>query len=220
VPSTHLAAILFADLEGFGALVERDEASALELLGRYRSLARPILEEHGAELVDITNDEFLALFDSATGAVQCALHLRLASRLGSRPFSLRIGIHLGDVWRDAGRAIGNGVNIAARVKQAASGGEVLLSEDIWRQVANKLDVEACEIRGLGLKNIERDLMLYRIVDPGEGLCAEPLPPPLAGGASASPPLASAAPASPPASCLPSLQRRHLRLPSRRRPPRL
>lgn len=164
IASRRLAAILFADLEGFGALVVSDEAGALALLGHFRDFAQPIFEEHGAEIADLTNDEFLALFDSATGAVQCALHLRLAARIGERRLGLRIGIHLGDIWCEDRHVYGNGVNIAARVKQAARGGEILLSEDVWRQVANKLDIETLEIQGLTFKNIHRDLVLYRIVE--------------------------------------------------------
>ncbi len=164
IASRRLAAILFADLEGFGALVASDEAGALALLGHFRDFAQPIFEEHGAEIADLTNDEFLALFDSATGAVQCALHLRLAARIGERRLGLRVGIHLGDIWCEDRHVYGNGVNIAARVKQAARGGEILLSEDVWRQVANKLDIETLEIQGLTFKNINRDLVLYRIVE--------------------------------------------------------
>lgn len=164
MPDTRLAAIAFVDVDGFADLVVSDERAALALLRRFRELADPLVAEHGGELVDATNDELMILFDSALSALQFAMHLRLAARVGPEPVRVRAGVHLGEIWRDGPRVYGNGVNVAARVKQAARGGDILVSEDVWRQVSNKLALRADEIRGSGLKNIERDLVLWRVRD--------------------------------------------------------
>jgi len=177
VPDTRLAAIAFVDLEGFADLVASDEKSALALLGRFRELADPLLAEHGGELVDATNDELMVMFGSALSALQYAMHLRLAARVGPDPLRVRAGIHLGEIWRDGARVYGNGVNVAARVKQEARGGEILVSEDVWRQVSNKLELRAYEIRGSGLKNIERDLVLWRVEEDGLAASDEASPAP-------------------------------------------
>lgn len=171
--NTSLAAILFVDIQGFGERLAGDERLALGLLSAWRGLADPVVAEHGGELVDATNDELLVLFGSAVAALQCALHLRLALRArnsGAAPgeaFAARCGLHLGEIWRDESRVYGNGVNVAARVKAEASGGEILASEDFYRQVSNKLDLPARELPLRGLKNIERPLRLY-LLDPEDG----------------------------------------------------
>ena len=175
--TTSLAAILFVDIQGFGERLARDERQALGLLSAWRGLADPLVAEHGGEIVDATNDELLVLFGSAVAALQCALHLRLALRArnaGAAPgeaFAARCGLHLGEIWRDESRVYGNGVNVAARVKAQASGGEILASEDFHRQVSNKLDLPSRELPLRGLKNIERPLRLF-LLDPedGEGGC--------------------------------------------------
>ena len=173
--TTSLAAILFVDIQGFGERLAQDERLALGLLSAWRGLADPVVAEHGGETVDATNDELLVLFGSAVAALQCALHLRLALRArnaGAAPgeaFAARCGLHLGEIWRDESRVYGNGVNVAARVKAEASGGEILASEDFYRQVSNKLDLPARELPLRGLKNIERPPRLS-LLDPdvGEG----------------------------------------------------
>ncbi|MBL8968397.1 MAG: adenylate/guanylate cyclase domain-containing protein [Spirochaetaceae bacterium] len=172
--TTSLAAILFAELYGFGERLHGDERAALDLLAEWRALADPVVAEHSGELVDATGDELLVVFSSAVAALQCALHLELALNArnhafegsgGSGPAGLllhRIGLHIGEIWRDEARVYGNGVNVAARVKAEAGAGEILASEDFFRQVSNKLDIEARELPPRGLKNIERPLALFAI----------------------------------------------------------
>ncbi len=201
--TTSLAAILFVDIQGFGERLAQDERLALGLLSAWRGLADPLVAEHGGEIVDATNDELLVLFGSAVAALQCALHLRLALRArnaGAAPgeaFAARCGLHLGEIWRDESRVYGNGVNVAARVKAEASGGEILASEDFHRQVSNKLDLPSRELPLRGLKNIERPLRLF-LLDPedGEGGCRGAATAPGAGPAGPDR-LAPPAPPSPP-----------------------
>jgi class 3 adenylate cyclase len=166
--TTSLAAILFVELAGFAELLARDEAKAIALLKAYRDLVDPIVEEHGGETVDATGDELLVIFGSAVSAVQCALHIRLSEQsLAARlprieALSPRAGIHLGEIWRDESRVYGNGINVAARVKAEAGPGQILISEDVYRQVSNKLDLPLRAIPGRHLKNIERNLAIYEI----------------------------------------------------------
>jgi class 3 adenylate cyclase len=170
---TSLAAVLFVELDGFNELFASDEASAMELLKEYREIVNPIVDEHAGDIVDATGSELLVVFVSAVSAVQCGLLLALAlrnlcQRSGKLPFvKARLGIHLGEIWRDGDRVYGNGVNVAARVMQTALPGTFLVSEDVYRQVSGKLDLAAREVGDVVLKNIDRPLVLYE-VDSGRG----------------------------------------------------
>ncbi|TFG82392.1 MAG: adenylate/guanylate cyclase domain-containing protein [Spirochaetales bacterium] len=166
--TTSLAALLFVELVGFNDLLETDEKGALGILGRYRELVEPIIGEHDGEIIDITGSEMLAVFGSAVASVQCSLHLALGVR-GALAGELtpRLGLHLGEVWREGGKLYGNGVNVAARVMQAAVPGALLVSEDIHAQVATKLDLCIQEVPSLPLRNIDRLMALYEI-DTGRG----------------------------------------------------
>lgn len=168
--SPGLAALLFTEACGFVELFDHDERRALDLLGAYRSSAEPIIAEHGGELVDATGSELLAAFSSAVAATQCAMHLGLALRLELRSapeLGIRAGLHIGEIWRDERRVYGNGVNVAARVMQAAPPGAAYLSEDIFRQIETKLDLRIRPVPPLAMKNIARSLSLYE-VDWGAG----------------------------------------------------
>jgi hypothetical protein len=149
----------------------------LVLLSRYRDYSDPLIAGHGGDIVDITGSELLVSFNSAVAATQCALHLALGLRgllasSGAANIKARIGLHMGEVWRQDGKAFGNGVNIAARVMQAAPPGSLYMSEDCFRQVETKLDLRSREVQGLELKNISRRLALYEL-DWGGGFSPAP-----------------------------------------------
>lgn len=163
--SPGLAALLFIEACGFVELFETDEGRALDLLGAYRSCAEPIIAERGGELVDATGSELLAAFPSAVAATQCVMHLGLALRPELRrapELDLRAGLQLGEIWRGDKRVYGNGVNVAARVMQAAPPGAAYLSEDIHRQIETMLDLRMRPVPPLAMKNIARSLALYEL----------------------------------------------------------
>ena len=199
--ATSLAAILFVELSGFHDLLERNESAAIKLLGPWRSAADPVIAGHGGELVDATGDELLVIFPSAVAALKCAIDLREAARgLPAGPegrLEPRAGIHLGEIWRDESRVYGNGINVAARVKAEAGPGQILVSEDIWRQVSNKLDLPIRAIPDRHLKNIERNLAIYEAAyeEAGAGPAGTP-PEPVANEAPAAPREAGIAPREP------------------------
>jgi Adenylate and Guanylate cyclase catalytic domain len=75
----------------------------------------------------------------------------------------RIGIHLGDVVEESdGDLMGDGVNIAARLEGIAKPGAICLSEDAYRQVSGRLDMEVTDLGPTQLKNIERPIRAYSL----------------------------------------------------------
>ena len=95
-------------------------------------------------------------------AVRCAIEVqnglveRNAGVPPERRIEFRVGIHLGDVVEEAdGDLMGDGVNIAARLESIAKPGAICLSEDAYRQVSGRLDMEVTDLGPTQLKNIER-----------------------------------------------------------------
>ncbi|HOT59950.1 MAG TPA: adenylate/guanylate cyclase domain-containing protein [Spirochaetia bacterium] len=167
--TTKLAAVLFSRIADFDSLLNSNEQQALQILALYRGLLDSIIAEHEGTCFDKTGDEYLLIFSSSVHAVQFALHATLAVDTynkncsdTSKNFKLCIGIHLGEIWQEELHVYGNGINIAARVMQAAQPGMIVISEDVERQIANKLDIRCSRYQHETLKNIERPLVLYAI----------------------------------------------------------
>ena len=99
-PKRHLAAIMFADMVGYTALMQEDEGAARAQRDQHRGLlATAVARRHG-EILQHYGDGTLCLFASAVEAVECAVAVQSVVNRGSL-LPLRIGIHSGDVVHGA-----------------------------------------------------------------------------------------------------------------------
>jgi TolB-like protein len=164
----RLAAILAADVAGYSRLMGADEEGTAQALREHRAVADPLIAHHGGRIVKTTGDGVLIEFGSVVGAVQCAIALqqlaveRNAGSPADRRMEWRIGVHLGDVLIEGDDILGDGVNIAARLEGIAEPGGICISDDAFRQVRGKIEVEFADLGEQSLKNIARPLRVYSI----------------------------------------------------------
>ncbi len=132
-------AILFTDLVGFSdwALVAGDEA-ALEVLRQVGDAEQKAISSNKGAVVKRMGDGAMAVFGDAEAAVKAALaSQRMISKIkvdDYRP-EQRAGVHRGTPRKVKGDFLGVDVNIAARVGDAAKGGEVLVSDSVRQELA-------------------------------------------------------------------------------------
>ena len=165
-----LAAILAADVVGFSRLTGADEDRTLARLRALRSdLIDPTIAVHKGRVVKRTGDGAIIEFRSVVDAVRCAIEVQnaMAERNSGVPedqrIEFRIGVHLGDVVEeDDGDLMGDGVNIAARLEGVAKPGAICLSEDAYRQVKSRLDMNVSDLGPTALKNIAEPLRVYSV----------------------------------------------------------
>jgi len=164
----RLAAILAADIVGYSRLMGLDEAGTVQAVREHRVAADPLIAQHDGRIFKTTGDGVLIEFASVVGAVECALALqqmaaeRNAAVAGDRRMEWRIGVHLGDVLIEGDDILGDGVNIAARLEGIAEPNGICISEDAFRQVRGKVEVEFADLGEQSLKNIARPLRAYRV----------------------------------------------------------
>jgi adenylate cyclase len=164
----RLAAITFADVAGWSALIEKDDAGTLRAWKALRAnLLEPRIREYRGRLLEVAGDAVLIEFPSAVAAVSWALDTQGAlsqqepDAAGAR-LSLRIGINVEDVIVDEDKLIGDGVNVAARIHQFASPGEILVTGAVRDYVWNKMPVAFEDLGEREMKNISRPIRVYRI----------------------------------------------------------
>jgi TolB-like protein/Flp pilus assembly protein TadD len=156
----RLAAIMFADIVGYTALMAQDEAKGLRVRERHRALVRPLVEKYHGEAIEARGDESLAVFPTALDAVNCAFALEEALA-GDRELRLHIGIHLGDFVVAGGEVSGDAVNIAARTRSFAESG-VCVTGEVYHSVRNQPNVEGRPLGEHDLKNVGRPVALFAI----------------------------------------------------------
>src|SRR5215472_18325109 len=152
----HLVALWFADIAGYSERAAQDERGALELIRILQTLSRSIVERHEGRVVKFLGDAVLAEFPSTETAVRAAAALSQQfleeSGRSGRAHNLRIGVHVGDVAVDAdGDLYGDCVNAAARIEAAVDPGQVVVSEDVWRQMRGR---EGLRFEALGNRSLK------------------------------------------------------------------
>lgn len=164
----RLSAIMFTDIVGYSALTGRDEMLAMELLQEHHGLLRPVFTRHGGVEVKTIGDSFMVEFPSVVNAVSAAIDMQqtLADRNHGvekqRHIVVRIGVHVGDVIIREHDVFGDGVNIASRIEPLAEAGGICVSEDVARQIRNKIAFPVSELGSAQLKGIDLPMKVYRI----------------------------------------------------------
>src|SRR5215831_858112 len=164
-----LSAILAADVVGYAALMERDEAGTFDRLraGRKELFEPEILKHHG-RIFKLMGDGLLAEFVSVVDAVECAVSLqrgmteRNAAVEEDRRIDVRIGINLGEVIVEGEDRYGEGVNIAARLQQLAKPGGICVSGKVSKEVEKKLAFAFEPMGEQRVKNIAEPVACYRV----------------------------------------------------------
>ena len=75
-PKTRLAAILFADVQGFSRLAGEDEKWVDQTLQSYREVMATHIREWNGRVVEAVGDKILAEFANAVEAVQASLAIQ------------------------------------------------------------------------------------------------------------------------------------------------
>lgn len=181
--------VAIVDLVGSVAHYENDEAGTVRRWAAFvAKLDDTVRGRHGGRLVKSTGDGFILEFDDVHATLRCMTELHqgcaienAAVPLGS-PFSLRIGVHLADVYVDQSDIYGRGVNLAARLASIAQPGDTILSGAIRDAHVPGIDPDIEDIGPVFFKNAVVPVPAYRIVETKESPRARrsalPIVPPL------------------------------------------
>jgi len=134
----RMAAILVADVVGYSGLMEADEDGTAQRLANCRNLIDAEIAKCDGRLFKAMGDSVLVEFASPINAVRCAVGIRagllLAGQGDESPLRMRFGLHLADVLVQNDDLVGDGVNLAARIQQAADPDAIDVSAALFEQI--------------------------------------------------------------------------------------
>jgi class 3 adenylate cyclase/CheY-like chemotaxis protein len=161
----RLAAILFTDIVGYTAMMQLNEMEALSTIKRYTAVLKKYVHAHNGEVANDYGDGSLCVFSSAGEAVQCALEMQ--QQLQTEPkVPLRIGLHIGEIFFEDGKILGDGVNLASRIQSIGQGNTVLLSEEIQDKIKNNPAFKLVPIGPFEFKNVEKPIKVFALANEG------------------------------------------------------
>jgi tetratricopeptide (TPR) repeat protein len=141
----------------------------MQLLRVHDDTLKAAIEKFDGKIIKAIGDAFMVDFSSAVNAVKCAIESQenfYTYNIGKseiEKLEIRIGIHLGDVIADGNDIFGDGVNIAARIEAVTEPNRICISQDVYSQIKNKMQVKTFHMGSIDLKNIPEPVAVYEIL---------------------------------------------------------
>jgi adenylate cyclase len=179
--------IMFTDIRSFTTYAEQLSPDALaEALGRYLEAMTRAVDDHGGAIDKYIGDAVMALWNAPSlspghevracrAALDCVARteqLYASTDWGDRPrFVTRIGLHTGEVMvghfgapsRLSYTALGDGVNLAARLEglNKEYGTTILVSESLWMAAKNAYEFRRLD--RVAVKGKSRGVLVFELV---------------------------------------------------------
>ena len=161
----QLAAILFADMTGYTALMQDNEHLARQKRKRFKEVLEAAVANHDGKILQYYGDGSLSIFNSVINSVNCAISIQQQLQLEPK-VELRIGIHTGDVVMEDDSIFGDGVNLASRIESLAVPGGIFISEKVYDEIKNHEYIKTRDLGFFELKNVKQPLHLFAIANEG------------------------------------------------------
>ncbi|WP_153796610.1 adenylate/guanylate cyclase domain-containing protein [Foetidibacter luteolus] len=161
----QLAAILFADMTGYTALMQENEQLARLKRKRLKEVLETSVKEFNGKILQYYGDGSLSIFNSAIDAVHCSVSIQQQLKQ-EPPVDLRMGIHTGDIIMEEEAIYGDGVNLASRIESLAVPGGIFVSEKVFDEIKNQQTIQTRELGYFELKNVKQPVRIYAISNTG------------------------------------------------------
>ncbi|MGM9454099.1 adenylate/guanylate cyclase domain-containing protein [Legionella bozemanae] len=176
--------ILFSDLRNFTPLSESIPGETLvSLLNSYFSKMVPVIEKHHGVVDAYIGDAIMVIFgapyssgDDSLRAVACALEMQRVlkklnqtnSKINLPHIEMGVGINtgfavvgnIGSKKRMQYSAIGSSVNLSSRIQDLSLGGQILISESTYKEVAKDIEING-HLR-VKVKGVQSPITIYDV----------------------------------------------------------
>src|SRR4030095_13490459 len=161
----QLAAILFTDIVGYTAMMQRDEQNAVAVTRHFISTLKRSAETFHGRILNDYGDGSLCCFPSATEAVKAAVHIQ--QQLQQEPkVPLRIGIHVGELFFEENKVMGDSVNVASRIQSLACANSILFSKEVFDKLKNQPEYKSVSLGKFEFKNLDEPFEIFALACEG------------------------------------------------------
>jgi len=160
--------MLFTDIENSTVLTERlSDTQWFDLLRQHNNVVREQVKNHACFEVKSQGDGFMIASQSARRAVHCAIGIQQGlarhNETAPEPIQVRMGLHTGEVLKDADDFFGKHVILASRIAGKARGGEILASALLKELAESSGDIRFGPEREVELKGLSGTHLLHDVL---------------------------------------------------------
>ncbi len=157
----QLSAIMFTDIEGYTAIMQKSEKNAIVIRDRHREVVQQEHEHFNGRIIQFYGDGTLSTFQSIVEAVQCALSMQQKFQQVPK-VPVRMGLHIGDIIFNEEHIFGDGVNLTSRVESLGVAGSVLISDKANEELHNHPELKTISVGTYQFKNINRLVEVFAL----------------------------------------------------------
>jgi len=166
--TTAAGCVLFADVSGSTKLYDTiGDAAAHDAIELCLKLFSALTEQHGGRVIKTIGDEVMAVFPEASKAGAAARDIQLGinemAPVGKVRLGVRIGMHQGPVVERAGDLFGDTVNLAARLTEMASRGQIITSLDTVNLLTPLQKMDCRQLYSIPVKGKEREVPICELM---------------------------------------------------------
>ena len=165
---TSAGCVLFADVSGSTKLYETvGDNAAHQAIDLCLKLFGALAEQHGGRVVKTIGDEVMAVFPDASRAGAAARDIQLGMHdmapVGKVRLGVRIGMHQGPVVEKGGDVFGDTVNLAARLTEMASRGQIITSLDTVQQLTPIQKMDCRQLYAIPVKGKDKEVPICELM---------------------------------------------------------
>ena len=161
----QLSAIMFTDIAGYTAMMQRDEMYAVQIRSKHREVFKIVTDKYNGELIQYYGDGTLSIFKSSVEAIECAIEMQTEFQKDPS-VPVRIGIHVGDIIITGSDIIGDAVNVASRIETLAVPGSILISDEVQDQIKNQKNIVTQFVGDFDFKNVAQTMKVFAVANKG------------------------------------------------------
>ncbi|MFB9267261.1 AAA family ATPase [Bradyrhizobium erythrophlei] len=165
---TTTVTVLFTDVVGSTSLRQHHgDTGAHEIMNAHNDIVREQLGVCAGREIKTSGDSFMAAFESARKAVDCAIGIQRAlhdynQRHPIQPVKVRIGLHTGEAIRAGDDLFGTSVDAAARIMAKADAEQILVSDVVRTVLGAAKDVGFRDHKRVRLKGFPERWRLWEV----------------------------------------------------------
>ena len=168
MPGAASGCVLFADVSGSTKLYEMvGDKAAHEAIDLCVKLFSALTEQHGGRVVKTIGDEVMAIFPHAGEAAKAAVDIQLGmsemAPVDKIRLGVRVGMHFGPVVERDGDVFGDTVNLAARLTEMASKGQIITSLETVQLLDPIQRLDCRTLYEITVKGKEKDVSICEVL---------------------------------------------------------
>jgi TolB-like protein/tetratricopeptide (TPR) repeat protein len=123
------------------------------------------VSQFNGQVLNYYGDGSLCIFHSATDAANCSIAIQKELKNDPR-VPLRIGLHVGEVFFENEKALGDGVNVASRVQSLGQENTILVSGEFHDKIKNNSSITSVSLGHFDFKNVAKPMEVFALTNDG------------------------------------------------------